>query len=141
VRTLTCLLAVLGCRPAKAPINPETEQVYKAESKMRFINEPRPGGLPDLGTLEGIMFNSNREPMIGCNVVLSSPALVGVQVVITDEAGKYLVEKLPPGAYRTTYYCNNATFENPTVHIRAGQITVEHVLDVPANIGDAGSLL
>jgi hypothetical protein len=153
VRTILVAIALslLGCKapyPHTPPNNKastsvvaDSETVYKRRGKLRFINKARPGGSPTTGRLEGRAIDDNKEPMIGMTVVLTSPALVGEQVVISDEQGKFFLENLPPGTYQTTYYYNNTSFGNPKVVIRAGVTTIEDVVDFPAGAGGGYELL
>jgi hypothetical protein len=144
VRTILLALLVIGCKashPHTPPNNttstslqPDTEQVYKAKGKLRFINKSKPGGPATTGTLEGTAIDANKQPMIGMTVVVTSPALVG-------ENGKFIINNLPPGTYRTTYYYENTSFGNPKVVIRAGMITIEDVVDFPINGRGATYLL
>ncbi len=67
------------------------------------------------------------EAAIGATVVATSPALVGEQVVITDENGQYFLSALPPGAYTLTIYYNNQPFSRGNVIIQVGKEAVVNV--------------
>jgi hypothetical protein len=103
------------------------------KGKVRFINTTRTSSGPtNVGSIEGLVSDDKKEALIGCTVVLTSPQLVGEQVVISDENGKFSFENLAPGDYTTTYYYGEQTFSNPRVTVYAGRITLERVVDWPA---------
>jgi hypothetical protein len=54
-------------------------------------------------TLFGTVSDSSGAPMVGAQVVLTSPALQGAQTVTTDADGNYRVPELPPGSYKIVY--------------------------------------
>ncbi len=93
-----------------------------------------------VGSLRGILKDkSTGEPAIGATVVATSPALVGEQVVITDETGQYFINSLPPGTYTLTIYYNNQPFSRPNVLIQLGKEAVVNVtVDSAVKAGKEG---
>jgi len=92
------------------------------------------------GSLRGVLKDkSTGEAAIGATVVATSPALVGEQVVITDETGQYFINALPPGLYTLTIYYNNQPFSRGNVLIQLGQQAVVNVtVDSSTPTGKAG---
>ena len=81
-----------------------------------------------VGSLRGVLKDkSTNEPAVGATVVATSPALVGEQVVITDETGQYFITSLPPGLYTLTIYYNNQPFSRQGVLIQLGKEAVVNV--------------
>jgi hypothetical protein len=81
-----------------------------------------------VGSLRGqLKDKSTGEAAVGATVVATSPALVGEQVVITDEIGQYFINSLPPGNYTLTIYYNNQPFSRPGVLIQLGKEAVVNV--------------
>jgi outer membrane receptor protein involved in Fe transport len=95
----------------------------------------RAQGSATVGSLRGqIRDKAAAEPAVGATVVATSPALVGEQVVITDEKGSYFITSLPPGIYTLTVYYNDATFSRGNVLIQIGK---EAVVNVTVDSADA----
>lgn len=90
-----------------------------------------------VGSLRGSIRDKNGgDAAIGATVVATSPALVGEQVVITDENGQYFIQALPPGVYTLTVYYNDATFSRGNVLIQLGKEAVVNVtVDSGASAG------
>jgi hypothetical protein len=93
-----------------------------------------------VGSLRGVLKDkSTGEAAIGATVVATSPALVGEQVVITDETGQYFINSLPPGIYTLTIYYNNQPFSRPNVLVQLGKEAVVNVtVDSSVPAGKAG---
>jgi hypothetical protein len=93
-----------------------------------------------VGNLRGIIRDkATGEPAVGATVVATSPALVGEQVVITDENGAYFITALPPGLYTLTIYHLNQPFARPGVLIQLGKEAVVNVtVDSAAAAGRPG---
>ncbi|MBX3161099.1 MAG: TonB-dependent receptor [Deltaproteobacteria bacterium] len=88
------------------------------------------------GSLRGVLKDkTNNEAAIGATVVATSPALVGEQVVITDETGQYFLSSLPPGVYTLTIYYENKTFSRQNVLIQLGKEAVVNVTVDPKAAG------
>ena len=51
------------------------------------------------GTIRGVVHDSQGLPIPGATVTVTSPALQGPRVVVTDASGGYVLPNLPPGAY------------------------------------------
>src|SRR5688500_4215291 len=81
-----------------------------------------------VGGLRGVIKDkATGDVAIGATVVATSPALVGEQVVITDETGQYFLNALPPGLYTLTIYYNNQPFSRQGVLIQLGKEAVVNV--------------
>ncbi len=93
-----------------------------------------------VGSLRGVLKDkSTGEAAVGATVVATSPALVGEQVVITDETGQYFINSLPPGLYTLTIYYNNQPFSRANVLIQLGKEAVVNVtVDSTVAAGKAG---
>jgi outer membrane receptor protein involved in Fe transport len=95
----------------------------------------RAQGSATVGSLRGqIRDKTGGDSAVGATVVATSPALVGEQVVITDENGSYFITSLPPGVYTLTVYYNDATFSRGNVLIQVGK---EAVVNVTVDTGAA----
>lgn len=91
-----------------------------------------------VGSLRGVIRDkSTGENAIGATVVATSPALVGEQVVITDENGGYFVNSLPPGLYTLTIYYNDKPYSRGNVLIQLGKEAVVNVT-VDSSAGKPG---
>jgi len=81
-----------------------------------------------VGQLRGVLKDkATGEPAVAATVVATSPALVGEQVVITDENGQYFINSLPPGLYTLTIYYLNQPFSRQGVLIQLGKEAVVNV--------------
>src|SRR5262245_38531736 len=90
------------------------------------------------GALRGVLKDkATGEVAVGATVVATSPALVGEQVVLTDENGQYFISSLPPGVYTLTIYYNNKPFSRGNVLIQVGKEAVVNVT-VDSAAGKAG---
>jgi hypothetical protein len=73
------------------------------------------------GTIRGtVVDRSTGEPAPGATIVATSPGLAGEQVVISDEAGAYVISNLPPGTYELTVYYGDLTVKRGGVVVVAG---------------------
>ena len=54
------------------------------------------------GSLFGTITDQNGEPLPGCTLTLSSPALMGKSTFVSSEEGKFRFPTLPPGIYALT---------------------------------------
>jgi hypothetical protein len=90
------------------------------------------------GALRGVLKDkATGEVAVGATVVATSPALVGEQVVITDDNGQYFISSLPPGVYTLTIYYNDKPFSRGNVLIQVGKEAVVNVT-VDSSAGKAG---
>src|SRR5688572_20070916 len=88
------------------------------------------------GALRGVLKDkATGDVAVGATVVATSPALVGEQVVITDENGQYFLGSLPPGVYTLTIYYNDKPFSRGNVLISVGK---EAVVNVTVDSAAAG---
>ncbi|MGN6107534.1 MAG: carboxypeptidase regulatory-like domain-containing protein [Kofleriaceae bacterium] len=97
----------------------------------------------NVGSLRGVIRDkASNEVAIGATVVATSPALVGEQVVITDENGAYFINALPPGLYTLTIYYNDKPFSRGNVLIQLGKEAVVNVtVDSAAGGGGKGETI
>jgi hypothetical protein len=87
------------------------------------------------GSVRGIVKEKKTgEPLIAATVVATSSALQGEQVVITDEAGTYFLDNLPPGTYTLTVFYNDAKFSRGNVLIQLGK---QAVVNIPIDTSEA----
>ncbi|MBA3396703.1 MAG: TonB-dependent receptor [Deltaproteobacteria bacterium] len=95
-----------------------------------------------VGAVRGVIRDkSTGEPALGATVVATSPALVGEQVVLTDESGQYFMTSLAPGVYTLTIYYENKTFSRGNVLVQLGKEAVVNVSVDPkagAPVGTGG---
>ncbi|MBS1118062.1 MAG: TonB-dependent receptor plug [Deltaproteobacteria bacterium] len=93
-----------------------------------------------VGSLRGqLKDKATGEAAIGATVVATSPALVGEQVVITDDTGQYFIGSLPPGVYTLTIYYNNQPFSRSNVLIQVGkEVVVNVAVDSSKTTGKPG---
>lgn len=76
------------------------------------------------GTVQGTIRESSTGEMLpGATVVVTSPALLGEQVTITDENGFFRITGLPEGTYLATIYYIDARVEYANVGVYAGKTT------------------
>jgi hypothetical protein len=98
-----------------------------------------------VGSLRGVLKDkATGEPAAGATVVATSAAMVGEQVVITDETGAYFLTALPPGTYTLTIYYNNQPFSRPNVLVQLGKEAVVNVTvtsDVPKGREGPGEVI
>src|SRR5688572_17910073 len=77
------------------------------------------------------------EPVPGATIVATSPALAGEQVVISDEAGTYVISNLPPGTYALTVYYSDLVLERGNVIAAAGKTAVVNLkVNTSASAGE-----
>ncbi|HET9986896.1 MAG TPA: carboxypeptidase regulatory-like domain-containing protein, partial [Kofleriaceae bacterium] len=75
------------------------------------------------GTITGVLTDKKTgEKLAGATVVVTSPALQGEQVAISDEQGSYRINALPPGNYMVTFYYGDSTTQHPNVSVRDKQV-------------------
>jgi outer membrane receptor protein involved in Fe transport len=96
-----------------------------------------------VGSLRGIIRDkATGENAAGATVVATSPALVGEQVVITDESGAYFLTSLPPGVYTLTIYFNDKPFSRGNVLVGVGKEAVVNVtVDSAAGASGGGEVI
>jgi outer membrane receptor protein involved in Fe transport len=56
-------------------------------------------GQATTGSISGRVVSSDRQPLPGVIVAVTSPMLQGVRMTITSDSGDYLIPLLPPGSY------------------------------------------
>ena len=66
-------------------------------------------------SLTGMVTSATGQPVVGVTVIATSPALQGMRVTITGEAGIYTFDALPPGSYHVKFEEGGMTAEQPAV--------------------------
>jgi hypothetical protein len=51
------------------------------------------------GSLEGRVFDSSSQPVVGANIAVTGPSLIGARGTVTDEMGRFRILALPDGRY------------------------------------------
>jgi hypothetical protein len=51
------------------------------------------------GSLEGRVFDSSSQPVVGANITVTGPSLIGARGTVTDEIGRFRILALPDGRY------------------------------------------
>src|SRR3712207_641769 len=88
------------------------------------------------GTFTGTVSDaSTKQPLADVVVTVSSPALSGDQVVVSDAAGQYLIPQLPPGTYSLLF-----EREGHQHYMRSGlQLRVDRTLRVNVELVPTGA--
>ncbi len=76
------------------------------------------------GSLNGRVLDTTGEPVIGANVIVTSPGLQGNRGTVSDSTGGFTILQLPPGTYIVRI--SHVSFANQTVEnvrIRLGKTT------------------
>ena len=60
-------------------------------------------GQATTGSISGRVVSSDRQPLPGVVVEMTSPMLQGVRMTVTSDSGDYLIPLLPPGTYTVTF--------------------------------------
>lgn len=94
------------------------------------------GQVGQTGEMRGVVVDNQNEPVPGAKVSVSSPALMGVQSVVTSENGSFRFPPiLPPGAYTVTVELEGFnTIVRKNVIIRAGMVVELKFEMTPAEI-------
>jgi hypothetical protein len=75
--------------------------------------------------------------LTGVTVVATSPVLQGSQAAVSDAAGRYRIDTLPPGSYLVTFYYANLEVQRRGVTVPLGQVTyVNQRLDLEQGEGE-----
>jgi hypothetical protein len=77
------------------------------------------------GAVTGVVTDpSTGEKLPGVTVVATGSALgAGTETAITDEEGRYRIDRLPPGTYSVTYYYSDVTAQRSNVAVVANKAT------------------
>ena len=132
-------VALVACSHAPATVasQPRRDAVPGPVTVRRgglvYVDHFAPGPRADRGAVHGKITDTAGEPAIGATVVLTTPAIRGEQVVISDEHGVYRFDTVVPGTYRVTYYYMNGEFVHDDLPVHAGIVTRERVRDMPAD--------
>lgn len=88
------------------------------------------------GAVRGLVKDkATGEPVIATTVVATSAALIGEQIVLTDDNGQYYFDNLPPGEYVITVYFNDAKFERK-LDVSVGKLAQANVTVSSATAGE-----
>lgn len=80
------------------------------------------------GALRGVIRDgATGKPLPGATVVVSSPAMQGEQVSITEDNGAYNATNLPPGIYLITVFYNDAEFSRKDIEIQVGKLALVNI--------------
>ncbi len=92
----------------------------------------RDGATPTTGAITGTVIDSARgAPLLLTTVVVKSADLQGTQSEFTDDAGKYQIDRLPPGHYDVLFVYGDSRVERFGVDVIAGKVaTVDAALDL-----------
>ncbi|PYR02380.1 MAG: hypothetical protein DMF97_04960 [Acidobacteria bacterium] len=79
------------------------------------------GGASSTGTINGRVSDTSGAVLPGVTVTANSPAMMGVQTVVTNAEGQYRFPAIPPGTYTLTFEIPGFnTRKNEGVEIRLG---------------------
>ncbi len=84
------------------------------------------------GNIKGVVRDEKNEPIGGVTVVATSPALIGEQVVMTDDKGLFVISNLPPGIYTLKAMFAEAASEKRGVEVYIER-TVNGDMALPLN--------
>lgn len=83
------------------------------------------------GTIQGSVRDTQRLPLPGVSVTVSSPALQGLREAVTDENGLYILRGLPNGEYRVRFELSGMRPVEQIATVAVGQPTEDSAtLDV-----------
>ena len=84
------------------------------------------------GELIGTVKSSDGLTLPGATITAQSPALQGVQTVVSDENGAYALRALPPGPYQVTFELGSREASAPTSRTTHGR-SKRHARRTPAS--------
>jgi len=73
------------------------------------------------GELIGTVKSSDGLTLPGATITAQSPALQGVQTVVSDENGAYALRALPPGPYQVTFELSGLGTRTEKILIEVGR--------------------
>jgi outer membrane receptor protein involved in Fe transport len=76
------------------------------------------------GALSGRVSSSDRQPLPGVTVTVSSDALQGLRTAVTDINGVYALPGLPPGRYAVKFELDNMSTVERTADVPLGNVIV-----------------
>lgn len=125
-RVLVCVLVACGPPPRPAPI----ENVPPADpTRERACASDRLTGVILVG-------DRDNEPAIGATIVGTSAKNTGERVVISDEHGKFELDRLDTAHDKLTLYYENRMFQG-AMPDRCGAVTIE--IDILPKLADPDS--
>ena len=115
---------VITDEPGALPLGrPTSEPGDTGGHSGRRLAAPRKLAAGDTAIEGTLTSRSERGPAVGATVVVTSAALQGEQVVITQDDGTFRVDGVPPDDYTVTVYWNDGTYSS-TVTVARGSATV-----------------
>ncbi len=79
------------------------------------------------GTIRGVVHDDQGLAIPGVTVTITSPALQGPRVAVTDASGAYTFLTLPPGAYTMQFELNNFSTVTRTTTVPLGLVVEQNV--------------
>src|SRR5438128_1938333 len=73
------------------------------------------------GTITGRVTDAQGLPVPGVTITVESPALQGVQTIVSSGNGDYIVPLLPPGTYKVAFELSGFERQEKTVVVAATQ--------------------
>jgi outer membrane receptor for ferrienterochelin and colicin len=89
------------------------------------------------GTLSGTVLSPDKLPLPGVSVSISSPALLGVRTVVTDQNGGYIFKALPNGTYKVSYQLSGFATIEKSVAVALGNTVPLDVTLAVASVQEA----
>ena len=86
------------------------------------------------GELIGTVKSSDGLTLPGTTITATSPALQGVQTVVSDENGAYALRALPPGPYQVTFELSGLGTRTEKILIEVGRSSTLNVTLAPAGV-------
>jgi hypothetical protein len=85
---------------------------------------PAPAPVTSTGSVAGVITDAAQNPVPGVSISVSGPV---AKSAVTDAAGSYSIDELPPGVYRINVTKGGFTPEQDNVTVSAGSITTAKV--------------
>jgi outer membrane receptor protein involved in Fe transport len=105
-------------------------------------------GQATTGSISGRVVSSDRQPLPGVTIAVTSPMLQGVRVTLTSDSGDYLIPLLPPGTYTVAFELSGfqsaqriqqvASTHNAPVDVTLSLATVNEAITVVADARPLG---
>ncbi|MDH4197008.1 MAG: TonB-dependent receptor [Candidatus Aminicenantes bacterium] len=81
-----------------------SKKVYILWTAVLLLAGTATAQITQTGTINGVVYDQERQPLPGVTVTIQSPALILPQMeMVTTEAGNFRFPALPPGAYKVTF--------------------------------------
>jgi hypothetical protein len=102
---------------------PESITMGDEQCDCSLYAAPKTGTGIDLGTLEGTIIRKEEDRKLSCICVRLWQNNKLVYATVSDENGKFLIEDIPPGFYKTEYFKNDTLYSSG-VRIRSNVTTI-----------------